>query len=239
MRRAIFSLLFCSSLLGPVWAEPTAKDVELEQLRPGVYLVRDYLSTQDFGLVDCNGLVYVANGEALVIDTPHTEALAEVLLTRIQTELGAKVTGVVIGHTHADSMGGLAAFQKAGIPSYASRATQTLAQEQGLPVPTAGYDNELDLRVGGKTVRCGYFGPGHTVDTSVTYLVDEKVLFGDCLIKANGATKGWLGDAKVSEWSNTVRKVREAFPDVEMVVPGHGDVGGPELIDYTIELFKP
>ena len=239
MRRTILSLFVFSSFFGPGWAEPTTKDVELEQLRPGVYLVRDYLSTQDFGLVDCNGLVYVANGEALVIDTPHTEALAEVLLTRIETELKAKVTGVVIGHTHADSMGGLAAFQKAGIPSYSSRAAQALAKEQNLPIPTAGYDERLDLRVGGKTVRCQYFGPGHTVDTAVTYLVDEKVLFGDCLVKANGASKGWLGDAKVSEWSNTVRKVREAFPDVEMVVPGHGKAGGKELLDYTIELFTP
>lgn len=217
----------------------TSEPLEIEEIKPGVYLVRDYLSTQDFGRVDCNGLLYIADGEALVIDTPHTEALSEVLIERVKTQFGAKITGVVIGHTHADSMGGLAAFQKAGIPSYSSQATQEKAIQQGLPVPTAGYGSSLELRVGGKTVRCRYFGPGHTGDNAVTYLEEEKVLFGDCLVKAQGASKGFLGDADVERWSQTVSKVKETFPEAQVVIPGHGPVGGTELLDYTIELFTP
>ncbi len=217
----------------------TSDGLEIEELKPGVYLVRDYLSTQDYGRVDCNGLLYIVDGEALAIDTPHTEALAEVLIERVKTQFGAKITGVVIGHTHADSMGGLAAFQKAGIPSYSSLATQEKATRQGLPVPNAGYDSSLKLRVGGKTVQCHYFGPGHTGDNAVTYLEEEKVLFGDCLVKAQGASKGFLGDADVGRWSQTVSKVKEAFPDAQMVIPGHGAPGGTELLDYTIELFTP
>jgi metallo-beta-lactamase class B len=231
----LFSLLL--SLVSFGWAQ-TPQTLELEELKPGVYLVRDYLSTQDYGLVDCNGLVYVVDGEALVIDTPHTEALSEALIERVSSELGAKVIGVVIGHTHADSMGGLAAFEKRGIPSYSSLGTQNRAAELQLPIPAAGYQHALEVKVGGKTVRCEYFGPGHTVDNAVTYLVDEKVLFGDCLVKTMGASEGYLGDAVVSEWSRTVGKIRQAHPDVELVVPGHGAPGGPELLDYTITLFE-
>lgn len=235
--RFILLLTLFNALTSFALAE-SAEPLELEELRPGVYLVRDYLSTQDYGRVDCNGLLYVVDGEALVIDTPHTEALAEVLIERVKTQFGAKITGVVIGHTHADSMGGLAAFQKAGIPSYSSQVTQETAAKQGLPVPDAGYDSSLRLRVGGKIVRCRYFGPGHTADNAVTYLEEEKVLFGDCLVKAQGASKGFLGDADVERWSQTVGKVKETFPDVQVVVPGHGSPGGGELLDYTIELFK-
>lgn len=236
--RTLFLLALIAALT-PITLAETSEPLEIEELKPGVYLVRDYLSTQDFGRVDCNGLLYVVNGEALVVDTPHTEALSEVLIERVKTQFGAKITGVVIGHTHADSMGGLAAFQKAGIPSYSSLATQEKAGRQGLPIPTAGYDSSLELRVGGKTVRCRYFGPGHTDDNAVTYLEEEKVLFGDCLVKAQGASKGFLGDADVEQWPQTLGKVKVAFPDAQIVVPGHGAPGGTELLDYTIELFTP
>ena len=234
MNRILQALLFCLLLLAPAFSQD---GVELIAIRPGVYLHRSYLQTEDFGKVDCNGLVYVVNGEALVIDTPPTEALTEELLAKVKSELKATVVGLSVGHTHPDSMGGLAAFQRAKIPSYASRKTLEVARAKGLPVPSVGYESVLELSVGGKAVLCGYYGPGHAPDNSVTYLVDEKVLFGGCLVKAADASKGYLGDAVVEQWSATVRKVRDAFPAVEVVVPGHADYGGPELLDYTIELF--
>ena len=58
------------------------------------------------------------------------------------------------------------------------------------------------------------------------------------MIKAMGSGRGNLADADLKEWSKTVKAVRERFPAVGTVVPGHGDVGGPKLLDYTIDLFK-
>ncbi|MEY4383942.1 MAG: Beta-lactamase, partial [Bacteroidota bacterium] len=66
----------------------------------------------------------------------------------------------------------------------------------------------------------------------------ENILFGGCLIKELKATKGYLGDANVGEWSNTVDRVKKYYPNVNIVIPGHGEIGGQELIDYTIKLFK-
>ena len=222
-------------VLSPAWAQ---SEVELVPLRPDCYLHRSFMQTDDFGRVDCNGLVYVVDGEALVVDMPATDQQSEALLAKIQDDLGGRVIGAVVGHWHADSMGGLSAFLNAGIPTYASRQTQRLARQKGLPVPRAGFDQALDLSVGGRTVRCQYFGPGHTEDIAVTYLVEEKVLFGGCLVKAVGSGRGYLGDADVPHWSDTVRRVREAFPEVELVVPGHGECGDSQLLDYTIELFR-
>ncbi len=238
-RRALLSLALTLSVAGPLTAAPSLDTVELEEVRPNVYLHRSYLQTNDFGLVDCNGLVYVVGDEALVIDTPCNVAQTEALIAKIEGELKATVSGVVIGHRHADSMGGLQAFVSRKIPSYSSLETQRKARDEKLPVPGVGFDSQLEVTVGDKIVRCGYFGPGHTEDNSVTYLVDEKVLFGDCLIKADGASEGYLGDAQPERWSATVEKVRQAYPDVEVVVPGHGTVGDRSLLDYTIKLFAP
>ncbi|MDG1527700.1 MAG: subclass B1 metallo-beta-lactamase, partial [Polaribacter sp.] len=63
-------------------------------------------------------------------------------------------------------------------------------------------------------------------------------LFGGCMIKSLKASKGYLGNANVSEWSNTVAKVKATFPKTEKVIPGHGKVGDSELLDYTIGLFN-
>ena len=34
-------------------------------------------------------------------------------------------------------------------------------------------------------------------------------------------------------------KSRPAYPDIQHAVPGHGDPGGIELLDYTMQLFQP
>ena len=51
-------------------------------------------------------------------------------------------------------------------------------------------------------------------------------------------SRSTLGDANEKEWSNTIRKVKSTFHDLEKVIPGHGKVGGPELLNFTIELFE-
>ncbi|MNY76298.1 Beta-lactamase type II precursor [compost metagenome] len=63
-------------------------------------------------------------------------------------------------------------------------------------------------------------------------------MFGGCLIKEVEASKGYLGDANVKEWSQTVKKIKQRFPDAKIIIPGHGNIGGTELLDYTIKLFK-
>jgi metallo-beta-lactamase class B len=37
-------------------------------------------------------------------------------------------------------------------------------------------------------------------------------MFGECLIKELKASKGYLGDANIANWSNTVEKVKIEYP---------------------------
>ena len=93
-------------------------------------------------------------------------------------------------------------------------------------------------QLGDKTIEVRHFGPGHTSDNVVVWLPQEKLLFGGCLIKANGAGKGNLADASPEKWPKTVIKVRSAYPEAEVIVPGHGRHGGQELLNHTIVLFS-
>ena len=119
-----------------------------------------------------------------------------------------------------------------------SKPLGQLAKKDSVAIPQNGFNKRLDLMLGANKVITQFFGEGHTKDNTVSYLESENVLFGGCMIKSLKASKGYLGNANVSEWSNTVDKVKAAFPKIEKVIPGHGKVGDAELLTYTIQLFK-
>ena len=48
---------------------------------------------------------------------------------------------------------------------------------------------------------------------------------------------GNVADADLESWGAAVRRVRERYPEAATVVPGHGALGGPELLDRTAELI--
>lgn len=212
--------------------------LKTEQLTPHTYQHISYLATEEFGKVACNGLVVVDRGEALVFDTPTKDADAGELIDWIETTLKCKVVGIVVTHFHEDCLGGLKEFHRRNIPSYASSKTIALAKSEGEEVPQTGFDSYLEIEVGSKKVINEFPGEGHTSGNIVCYFPSEKVLFGGCLIKCVGAGKGYLGDANVDEWSNTVRLVKARFGKVRVVVPGHGKPGDGALLDYTIKLFE-
>ena len=212
----------------------------LTRLSAHTYVHTTYLQTQEYGRVPCNGLVYLTDGHALVMDTPTDDAASAELLTWITAVARCTVDGVVVTHFHADCLGGLAAFHAAGIPSYARDTTGILADARGIsPLPTTTFATRETLTVGKHTVDLAFFGAGHTYDNIVAYVPDENVLFGGCLLKSVGSGKGNLADANVATWSQSVAAVKAAYPAVRYTVPGHGKAGGPELLDYTIELFRP
>lgn len=230
MKRILFLLLAYMPLVN-------AQQVLLKQLTKNTFIHTSYLQTDDFGHVPCNGLVIRNGQQALILDTPTDDQSAKELIRLVQDSLHCQIIAVVSTHFHSDCLGGLQAFHEAGIRSYANNLTLELAKNSGAEVPKKGFHKSLLLVVGQEKVLIKFLGQGHTRDNVVGYFPSEKVLFGGCLIKEMGASKGYLGDANVDEWSATVRRVKKAFPKAKHVVPGHGEAGGSSLLDYTRKLF--
>ena len=210
----------------------------IEQVTPTVFKHKTYLQTQDFGKVGCNGMIYIANHEALVFDAPTTDEVSKELIEWVTTKKKAKVSGVVVNHFHKDCLGGLNAFHQHNIPSYANNLTIDLAKKQKYTLPENGFEEKLILALGSHKVSTRFLGEGHTKDNTVSYVEDENVLYGGCMLKSLKAGKGNLEDANVSAWSTTVAKVKRTFPNIKTVIPGHGKVGDASLLDYTIKMFK-
>jgi metallo-beta-lactamase class B len=71
------------------------------------------------------------------------------------------------------------------------------------------------------------------------WLPGQAVLFGGCFMRARAATSlGFIGDADLAAWPRSLESTRAAFPAVRVIVPGHGQPGGPELFDHTLELLR-
>lgn len=215
-----------------------SKDLMVLQIAENSFKHTSFKQTNDFGNVPCNGLVVRNNNEVVVFDTPTTDKSAEELINWIKETLHCKINAVVPTHFHEDCLGGLKAFHENNIPSYAYFKTIELATANNMVVPKNSFHDSLILKVGNESTRATFFGEGHTRDNVVGYFPSDNILFGGCLIKELNASKGYLGDATLAEWSNTVERIKKQYPNLKMVVPGHGQHGDKKLLDYTIKLFK-
>ncbi|TGD59378.1 subclass B1 metallo-beta-lactamase [Flavobacterium humi] len=216
----------------------TSQDLIITQIAENAFEHTSYMQTDDFGNVPCNGLIVKDNNEVIVFDTPTTDKSSELLIAWLKDTLHCKIKAIIPTHFHDDCLGGLGAFHKNNVPSYAYYKTITLAKEHHFTVPENSFNDSLHLKIGREKVIVKFFGEGHTKDNVVGYFPKENILFGGCLIKAIDASKGYLGDANVSEWSNTVEKLKVEYPNAKIIIPGHGDYGDQKLLDYTIGLFK-
>lgn len=210
----------------------------IEKVKDHVYRHVTYLQTQSFGRVECNGMIVFDEGEAVIFDSPIDDSTSYALVDWLKKNLNVKVKAVIATHFHEDCVGGLAAFRKLKIPSYATHKTIEFAKKAKFQVPQKGFDDRLELKVGTRNVIAEFNGEGHTRDNIIGYFPSEKAMFGGCLIKELDATKGNLADANVNDWSMTVSKIKKKYPDTQIVIPGHGKLGNTALLDYTIALFE-
>ena len=208
------------------------------QISENSFTHKSYLQTNDFGNVPCNGLIVRDGNEVIVFDSPTNNNSSETLIKWINETLNCKINAIIPTHFHDDCLGGLKAFDDNNIPSYAYFKTVELAKEHKYEIPKNSFKNSIIIKVGDKDVTVKFFGEGHTKDNVVGYFSSENIMFGGCLIKSLNANKGYLGDANVAEWSNTVEKVKMEYPNVKIIVPGHGVYGDKKLLDYTIKLFN-
>lgn len=212
------------------------RPLEIVKLSEDHYQYISYLKLKQSNYYPCNGYVYISDGEAIVFDTPVNDNDAQLLIDFVQNELNATIKGVVINHNHSDAAGGLKTFAKANIPSYASSKTAAILAKDSIVI-THPFEEKQEVRVGSSIVENAYFGPAHTQDNIVSYIQEESLLFGGCMIRPLFGSIGNTKDADTQQWPKTVQKIKEAYPEVKTVIPGHGAKGDVSLLDYTIRLF--
>jgi metallo-beta-lactamase class B len=212
-------------------------DIQLVHLHDSVFLHVTWDNDATYGRFSSNGMVLIRSGQALMVDTPTDDEKTERLVRWLRDKLSVKVTRVVIGHFHDDCLGGLGYLHRSGVISISNRLTAEKCRELKLPVTFIQFNDVLNFDFNGVPVECRYFGGGHTADNITVWLPGTKILFGGCLIKsAESKGLGNLSDAVVDEWASTVEKLMVTYDNIGIIIPGHGNTGGPELLEHTIRL---
>jgi metallo-beta-lactamase class B len=242
MKLFLYILIFSNILFGCSKVEfgnevYKSENLSIIQLSKHTYQHISYMDARQFGIIPCNGMIVANKNEAVVFDTPIGDLPSSELIDWITETLKCKIIAVIPTHYHFDNLGGLNEFHRRGIVSYANIKTIEMVHEY-LPIPQNGFDNNMELNVGNKKVYIEFFGEGHTIDNVIGYFPYEDIMFGGCLIKNLGDGEGNIQEANVFEWSETVRRIKAKYPNVKIILTGHGNVGGFELLDYTIDMFK-
>ena len=223
---------------------PGADDVPLGEvrLRPlgeGVWV---HVATRDIGggtVFPSNGLV-VRDGDGLIVVDPawggdNTAALLEA----IEREIGLPVRRSISTHFHDDRVEGVDTLKAAGVATWATPMTRSLARAEGNEVPAFALEG---LGEPGDAVQVGpvevfYPGAAHAPDNVVVYVPSARVLFGGCAVH-EGARRspGNVADADLDAWPVSIGRVQDRYPEARVVVPGHGRPGGLDLLTHTIAI---
>jgi metallo-beta-lactamase class B len=223
----------------PPDAVRVADDVEAYRVAPGVWRFVTWIDLPRYGRTPANGLLVTSGQEALLVNTGWTNEQAVRLAEWAERSLGAKVTVVVPTHAHADTIGGLAALHRRGVDSWGQEQTAGIARATGQEIPHHLFGRTKELRLGERVVKLAFHGAGHTPDNIVAWLPAERILFGGCLVKAGSASDlGNVEDARLADWPATIEAVIAAYPDPRLVIPGHGDPGGADLLTHTLQLAR-
>lgn len=212
----------------------------------GVYVIPD----MRVSLVPNVGIV-VGDDSVLVVDTGMGPANAAIVLDEVRAVTDKPIRWLVCTHFHPEHSSGAQAFPEETSIVYSIAQHEDLRrkgeryrewfvelfgdQVRDLLAPVRLVDPDLtferraQLDLGGLPVELLHLGhPAHTGGDTLVYLPRQKLLFtGDLtpsgffpiMPDADSSGAGWIASLEALERM-----------DVETIVPGHGEIAGPELI---------
>jgi cyclase len=211
----------------------------LDEIADGVHA---FLQPDGGWCLNNAGLVR-ARGRSLLIDTAATEARARLLRASAMNAVGAPPGLLLNTHAHGDHTFGNFVFPEAVTMSH--ERTRREAAQVGLHLttlwpevewgaidvvlPDLTFTGRTSVYLDGQEIELHSFGPAHSVCDTVVWLPRQRVLFTGDLVMS-GVTPFVL-TGSVSGLRSAVARLREF--GALTVVPGHGPVGGPELLDAT------
>ena len=232
----------------------------IREIAPGVHVIPD----RRVPLVPNIGVI-LGDDAALVVDTGMGPANGRSVLEAARRIAGSRRLILTLTHFHPEHGFGAQAFKGAARILYnAAQRDELKAKGEAylgmfrgfgpgvaaaldgtiLVMPDEVYDGaarEIDL--GGRKVELRTFGLAHTRGDQVAWLPAERILFtGDLAEERIFPIFPWFppddADLDARRWADILGELESWRPAI--VVPGHGDIGGPEILravrDYMRDL---
>jgi glyoxylase-like metal-dependent hydrolase (beta-lactamase superfamily II) len=185
-----------------------------------------------------NSGILVSDSLVIVIDTKMDEA-AEQLYKQVKQLAGNKPILVVNTHYHPDHSTGNSFYTGQKIIAGANYTKEFWIKNAGeKTLPTEWLKDKMDIKMGDDTVTLLNLGkPIHTVSDVVVYLHKRKMLFGgDVILNKQAPAIFGVADSDPDGYLAIFDMLPKLF-DIQKVVPGHGAIGGIEIIDNFKQYF--
>ncbi|HWD82182.1 MAG TPA: MBL fold metallo-hydrolase [Kribbella sp.] len=104
--------------------------------------------------------------------------------------------------------------------------------------PEVVFDSFAEIDLGGRSVQLWHFGPGNGPGDTIVYVPDARVAWtGNFLCHANVAHMLLQGGPE--PYIGSLRRMKEALPELRTIVPGHGPMGdGHDAIDTLVAYLE-
>ncbi len=187
----------------------------------------------------------------VVIDTSLFPERA-IKTRKFASDIFGKPVGLVVNtHYHPDHTFGNSAFEDVDILSssltkermeemdrdYIEKVWgKERAEREHIVLPNQTFNDKMSIGVCGVKMKLLTLG-GHTPDSTVVFLEREGIVVAGDLV-FNGYHLEITEDSDIGAWKETLSFIRDMSP--VFVVPGHGEVGGMDIIkgtkDYLLKI---
>jgi cyclase len=184
-----------------------------------------------------NSCLLVGDSAVLVVDTKMMNN-AEDLYKMAEEKAGKKPIFVINTHYHPDHVKGNKFYKNDKI--YIGNYDKTFLEKNidADCLPNTFVKDSLILNLGNEIVKLYNLGQAHTFDDMVVYLTGRNLLLSGDLIfyEVNPVLKKESG-ADVDKWISVLNLLTTRWGDAR-ILPGHGKMGGKELMNALKQYFE-
>lgn len=236
--RKLASIVLFFAILSNSFAQSKNSPLQISHLKGDFYVYKtfhDYKGT----LISANAMYLVTDKGVVLFDAPWDKTQFQPLLDTIKARHNKEVVMCFATHSHEDRAGGLEFYREKGIKTYTIKLTDEILKKNNEKRAQFVIPNDTLFTVGKYTFDVYYPGKGHAPDNIVVWFNKEKILYGGCFIKSVEAKDlGYLGDADVKAWEQSIKKVQTKFKNPKYIVTGHDDWKDLNSLKHTLKLVQ-
>jgi glyoxylase-like metal-dependent hydrolase (beta-lactamase superfamily II) len=238
-------VLALGALAIPATAQNKAPPPQMKKVADDLYFWFDYRGT--------NSAIWITDDGVFVIDTQPHPVKARNLISEIRKLTDKPIKWAFNSQVHGDHYLGNSEFKKLGATIIAQADAAFLmkkyfakdvkrrtpgfvkagldVKELSMVLPDITFEKELVLTLGSKQVRLFYPGPGQDPGASYAYFAHAKALHTNGSF-TTGSLSNLMFTPSVDGWIKVLRQIQSM--DIDVYVPGHGDLGKKSDVEASI-----